>query len=100
MNFVQAANVRSAAPYCTTGRVDLSRDMLPAASYPVCGRTRRESDRSADWGKADPSPGPVENHRSNRYRSGMPSRLREEIKQTRPFRSAEQEAFLNLQRTA
>ena len=30
----------------------------------------------------------------------MPSKLREEIKQARPFRSAEQEAFLNLQRTA
>jgi DNA-binding MarR family transcriptional regulator len=30
----------------------------------------------------------------------MTSRLREEIKLARPFRSAEQEAFLNLQRTA
>src|SRR5215213_3217733 len=29
-----------------------------------------------------------------------PPSLREEIKQTRPFRSPEQEAFLNLQRTA
>jgi DNA-binding MarR family transcriptional regulator len=30
----------------------------------------------------------------------MASKLREEIKQSRPFRSTEQEAFLNLQRTA
>src|SRR3712207_9084149 len=30
----------------------------------------------------------------------MASKLRDEIKQARPFRSAEQEAFLNLQRTA
>jgi DNA-binding MarR family transcriptional regulator len=30
----------------------------------------------------------------------MPSKLRAEIRQDRPFRSAEQEAFLNLQRTA
>ena len=30
----------------------------------------------------------------------MASKLREEIKQARPFRSLEQEAFLNLQRTA
>ena len=30
----------------------------------------------------------------------MQSKLRQEIKQARPFRSAEQEAFLNVQRTA
>ena len=32
--------------------------------------------------------------------SRAPSRLGDEIRQTRPFRSLEQEAFLNLQRTA
>ena len=45
-------------------------------------------------------PLPVENRRYNTYRLDMPSKLRDEIKQARPFRSPEQEAFLNLQRTA
>lgn len=36
----------------------------------------------------------------NNYYPAMSTRLREELKQTRPFESREQEAYLNLQRTA
>jgi DNA-binding MarR family transcriptional regulator len=42
----------------------------------------------------------IDNNRFNNYIFFMSEKLRDEIKQTRPFAGAEQEAFLNLQRTA
>jgi DNA-binding MarR family transcriptional regulator len=42
----------------------------------------------------------IEISRSNEYHIVMPARLRTEIHQEKPFKSPEQEAFLNLQRTA
>jgi len=44
--------------------------------------------------------GQVDTNRYNDYRDSVTSRLKEEIKQTKPFDSLETEAFLNLQRTA
>jgi MarR family transcriptional regulator, organic hydroperoxide resistance regulator len=38
--------------------------------------------------------------RFNKYRQSMSGKLREEIRQTRPFRSMEQETYLNLVRTS
>jgi hypothetical protein len=42
----------------------------------------------------------LDDSRLNDYRSGMRSRLKEELKQERPFESPEAEAFLEIQRTA
>lgn len=43
---------------------------------------------------------PLDNSRNNDYIAFMAGRLRAEIKQKKPFRHVEQEAFVNLQRTA
>jgi DNA-binding MarR family transcriptional regulator len=43
---------------------------------------------------------PLDNSRYNNYITGMTAKLKDEIKQVKPFASREQEAFLNLQRTA
>ena len=42
----------------------------------------------------------LDNNRLNVYREGMSGRLRDELKQTKPFVSLRAEAMLNLQRTA
>lgn len=43
---------------------------------------------------------PLDNNRYNDYIAGMTGRVQKEIKQRKPFRRIEDEAFVNIQRTA
>ena len=79
------------------------RDGAPAA-YPAWrasfGQTLSRVRRWAGASRSRGNTGPLDIRCDNTYHSFMDSGLKAEIRQAKPFASGEQEAFLNLLRTA